>query len=52
LLPDPLAFGARSGHSVEEALDLGGEVRLALGDEDVAGGTPSTFDFLSGRYKG
>jgi hypothetical protein len=51
---DVFPLGAGWGHSGEEAVDVGGEVRVALGDEDVAGGAPAPFvvhfaDYFAGR---
>lgn len=41
--------GIRRRHLFHEAADLGGEVGVALGEEDVAGGTPPAFNSLPGR---
>ena len=45
----PLCPGRR--HSVREASDLCSKLRVALGDEDIAGGSPAAFDFFAGRQE-
>jgi len=39
---------ARRGHFINESSNLGGELGMALGDQDVAGRAPTTFDFSAG----
>ena len=43
-----LLLRSRRRQLTEEAVDVGGEFGMALGEEDVDGGEPAPFDGLSG----
>src|SRR6185312_8813156 len=45
---DPVPFGQRWGHLAEKAVDSGGELRMALPDENGARGQPTLFNHPAG----